>query len=369
LKYLKWLISFSSRTLNLVAVTFLLVSLSSSYISPLKIWFMPFMGMLLPLALALNLFFVISWILRKRYFVFVSMAAIILCIPQMTRLFAFHVKKQKPAPEHTLKILSYNTRDFDLYNWSENTNSKNVIFKTIRDENADVLCFQEYYSDSSAEFNTIKQLQDLGYKHYYFIRELTLRGTDEWGIAIFSKYPMADTGAILKQEHKTGYGRKPYKGMYCDILWRDSIIRVINVHLQSIYFGSRDYETIDELKETQEISKIEAINIIRKLRKAFRRRAKQANDLKIFLEEQKKPFVLCGDFNDLPNSYTANKIAAGLNDAYLQHGFGIGSTYNGNIPFLRIDYIHTSPNLNSYSFRVIHNPISDHFPVTATVGF
>jgi endonuclease/exonuclease/phosphatase family metal-dependent hydrolase len=327
------------------------------------------MGMLLPVALALNVFFVISWIMRKRYFAFVSLAAIILGIPQMTRLFGHNFRKDQPAPANTLKVLSYNARDFDLYNWSENMNSKDQIFKTLREENADVLCFQEFYSDSSREFNTIKQLRDIGYKHYCFIKELTLRETDEWGIAVFSKHPIADTGTLLKQDHKTGYGRQPYKGMYCDIKWRDTLIRVINVHLQSIYFGSRDYETLDDLKANQEISKIEAVNIARKLRKAFRRRARQADALKTFLNEQTLPFILCGDFNDLPNSYTSNKIASGLNDLFLEHGFGVGKTYNGKIPLLRIDYIHTSPQWKSYSFHVIHNPISDHFPVTATIGF
>lgn len=369
MKYLKWLISFSSRTLNLVAVAFLLACLSASYISPLKLWILPFMGMLLPLAVALNIFFLISWILRRRYFALVSLAALILCIPQFTRLFAFQIKKSKPVPEHTLKVMSFNVRDFDLYNWSENADSKNKIFESIRKEAADVLCFQEFYSDTSRAFNTVKQLQALGYTHYCFIRELTLRETDEWGIAIFSKYPIADTGVLLRQDHKTGYGRQPYKGMYADIRWRDSVIRIINVHLQSIYFGSRDYETLDELKESQEISRIEAVNIMRKLRKAFRRRTRQAVELKAFLDKETRPFILCGDFNDLPNSYTANTIAAGLHDAFLKHGFGIGSTYNGKIPLLRIDYIHTSPGLYPYDFQIVKNPISDHFPVTARVGY
>lgn len=259
--------------------------------------------------------------------------------------------------------MSYNVRDFDLYNWSENANSKEKIFETIKEKNPDVICFQEFYTDSSEEFNTVKQLQQLGYKHYFFTRELVLRGTNEWGISIFSKLPIKEHGNIIKQHFKTGYGKKPFKGLYADIAIADTVIRFVNVHLQSIYFGEKDYETIAEFRETQNLDEHGAKNIVIKLKKAFERRAQQANELKAFLNEQTKPVILCGDFNDLPNSYVTNKISKNMKDAFIDYSFGIGHTYNGKIPFLRIDYVLASPTFDVYRFEVINNKISDHFPV------
>jgi endonuclease/exonuclease/phosphatase family metal-dependent hydrolase len=190
-----------------------------------------------------------------------------------------------------------------------------------------------------------------------------LRNTDEWGIALFSKYPITEHGEMMKQSFKTGYGKKPFRGMYADIRIGDTTIRFVNVHLQSIYFGTRDYETIEEFRSTQNVSETGIKSIVTKLKKAFERRAEQANQLKQFLNEQDKPVIVCGDFNDLPNSYVVNKVSKNLKDAFLSHGFGIGSTYSGKIPFLRIDYILTSPAFSVQEFKVIKNPISDHYPV------
>lgn len=365
MKYLKWLLSFTSRTANIIFVVLMLVSLSASYISPNKIWFLPFWGLLLPGLVLVNLVFVFIWILRKRYFAVVSLLAIGTCLPQLFKLGATNLSKPKiHSPQSpVIKVMSYNVRDFDLYNWSDNANSKDGIFQTIKEKDPDVICFQEFYNDTSTEFNTIKQLRNLGYKYYFFTRELVLRHTDEWGIALFSKLPIKDAGNIMKQTFKTGYGKKPFKGLYADIVFGDSVIRFVNVHLQSIYFGTEDYQTIDEFRATQNLDEHGAKSIVIKLRKAFERRAQQADQLKEFLNAQSKPVILCGDFNDLPNSYAANTVSKNMKDAFIDYSFGIGHTYNGKIPFLRIDYMLTSPALEIRMFKIIGNKISDHFPL------
>ncbi|HND82578.1 MAG TPA: endonuclease/exonuclease/phosphatase family protein [Chitinophagales bacterium] len=365
MKYLKWLLSFTSRTVNIVFVVLLFISLSASYFTPEKLWFLAFAGMLLPLLLIINSIFVVVWILRKRHFAIVSILAIAACLPQIFRLFASNIGQPKieNISNQAIKVLSYNVRDFDLYNWSENEKSKEIIFKTLKEKDADVICFQEFYNDTSKEFNTIKQLHDIGYPYYYFTREVVLRNSDEWGIAIFSKTPIAEHGTIMKQSFKTGYGKKPFKGLYADITINNKVIRFINVHLQSIYFGEKEYETIADFKETQNLDEHGAKNIFRKLKRGFERRVHQADELRTFIDNQKMPLVVCGDFNDLPNSYVINTVSKNLKDAFIDYGFGIGHTYNGNIPFLRIDYIFCSQTINVQKFEIINNKISDHYPI------
>ena len=365
MKFIKLLISFTSRTVNIIFVALLLVSLSASYISPERIWFLPFLGMLLPVFVLINIVFVVVWILRKRHFAVVSLLALAACLPQLFKLAATNIGKPKIENTNTkvIKVMSYNVRDFDLYNWSENANSKQKIFQTIKEKNPDIICFQEFYNDTTQEFNTIQQLKKLGYNYYFFTKELVLRNTDEWGIALFSKFSIKEQGNIMKQPFKTGYGKKPFKGLYADIAIGDTVIRFVNVHLQSIYFGEKDYETIAEFRETQNLDEHGAKNIVIKLKKAFERRAQQAEVLKAFLNTQTKPIILCGDFNDLPNSYVANTVSKNMKDAFINYSFGIGHTYNGKIPFLRIDYILTTPSFNIQKFQVVNNIISDHFPI------
>jgi len=327
-------------------------------------WFLPFVGLMLPTLVMINAIFVAIWIFRRRHFAMVSLLSIAACMPQLFKLFATNLGKTKvEKTAKVIRVMSYNVRDFDLYNWSDNINSKEKIFETIQQQNADVICFQEFYNDTTKEFNTIKQLEKLGYTYYFFTKELVLRHTDEWGIALFSKFPIKESGNIIKQSFKTGYGKKPFKGLYADIAIADTIIRFVDVHLQSIYFGTQDYETIEEFRATQNLDEYGAKSIVIKLKKAFERRARQANELKAFLNEQTKPVILCGDFNDLPNSYVANTISKNMKDAFTNYGFGIGHTYNGKIPFLRIDYMLTSPVFQIRRFSVVNNKISDHFPV------
>lgn len=365
MKFLHFIISFFSRTINIFVVVGLLVCLSASYISPEKFGLIAVLGFVFPIFVALNLLFVLIWILRKRWFFMVSFIALVLSAAQIVQLIGF--RKSQVNSEPNIKIMSYNVRNFDLYNWSENKQAQDKIFETIEEENPDIICFQEFYTDASENFNTIKRLKKLGYKHYFFVRELVLRNTDEWGIATFSKLPIVSSNKILKEDESNSYKRFPYKGISTDVIFQDKQIRIFNVHLQSIHFGRNEYQVIEDLKG-KEIEENAVKKMLRKLRNAFQKRAVQTRTFLSILEQQKQPYIICGDLNDLPNSYTYNKLAKNMNDAFLQNNIGIGQTFN-RIPLLRIDYILTTKDFKTSDCRVIKNRISDHYPIVSKVGF
>ncbi|QQR98869.1 MAG: endonuclease/exonuclease/phosphatase family protein [Sphingobacteriales bacterium] len=362
MKFIKLFVSFFSRTLNIISVVFLFITLAASYISPAKIAIIPLLGYLFPVAVVLNVLFVFAWILRKRWFFWVSTLSLLLSYTQINNLITI---SKETSNNNGLKVMSYNVKNFDLYNWSENLVAQEKIFETIESENPDVICFQEFYSDTTLKFNTIKKLKQLGYTYYFFSKELVLRNTEEWGIATFSKFPIIDTQKILKQEHKSFYGKYPYKGICTTINYNKKHIQIINVHLQSVHFGKEDYKTITDIKEIEQVDESGAISLMNKLKKAFKRRATQADALKQILNTQQQEYILCGDFNDLPNSYTYNTISEDLEDVFTENGFGVGSTYSGNIPFLRIDYFLHTQGVNASDFNIIKNNISDHYPIVA----
>ena len=90
----------------------------------------------------------------------------------------------------SIKVMSFNVRLFDLYNWTENNDVKQKIIELIKDQNPDIVCFQEYYYQKSNDFITreliIEELQ-LPFYHESFSDES--RNNSYFGLATFSKFP------------------------------------------------------------------------------------------------------------------------------------------------------------------------------------
>lgn len=86
-----------------------------------------------------------------------------------------------------------------------------------------------------------------------------------------------------------------------------------------------------------------------------------------FIKKSPYPVVVCGDFNDTPASYTYFTIRGNLQDAFLEKGTGIGRTFTGLAPTLRIDYILPGNQFTINSFRKINSDLSDHYPVIANL--
>ena len=80
------------------------------------------------------------------------------------------------------------------------------------------------------------------------------------------------------------------------------------------------------------------------------------------------PLIMCGDFNDTPLSYAYKKISNDLKDAFVYAGYGLGNTYSGNLPPVRIDFILHSPSFNSHEFKVHGILLSDHYPVSVFIN-
>ncbi|MCX6926511.1 MAG: endonuclease/exonuclease/phosphatase family protein [Verrucomicrobia bacterium] len=78
-----------------------------------------------------------------------------------------------------------------------------------------------------------------------------------------------------------------------------------------------------------------------------------------------RPIILCGDFNDTPDSRTHQKIAQEFTDLWLEAGTGDGFTIPSEQPRQRIDYIWISKGVAIEALRmwVPKSEASDHLPV------
>jgi len=101
------------------------------------------------------------------------------------------------------------------------------------------------------------------------------------------------------------------------------------------------------------------------LKKGFVKRALQAQVVKGNINRSKYPVIVLGDFNDTPVSYSYRKIRKGLNDSFVNSGYGAGFTYRGNYPPNRIDYILYDDSLVNSFFEIKKVKYSDHYPIVA----
>ena len=138
------------------------------------------------------------------------------------------------------------------------------------------------------------------------------------------------------------------------------------MHLESVRLGVEDYIFISSLEKSPDSLELNKTkSLIKRLIKAAIERNRQAQIIAKSIEECKYPVIVCGDFNDIPASYTYSTISKNLVDTYKNFDFTLGSTYNGNIPFIRIDYIFHSPDFVSCKHTIHKVNYSDHYPVTA----
>jgi endonuclease/exonuclease/phosphatase family metal-dependent hydrolase len=343
----------------------LILSDVSVFVNPEKIWIVPFFGLAFPYLLIINIAVVVYWLVKKRLTVIVPVLAILLSWNNLSAIVQIPIpsvfsKANKNAVE--LKVLTYNVRAFNRFKWNNSPNTNKDILKLIKQNNPDIICFQEFYKKEKGKMSITDILQVLKpMKYYYCFYSYVDQKPSNFGIAIFSKYPIVNKGKhSFKNTHNIS--------MYCDITVNDETIRVYNNHLQSIKFIKGNYDFIDSLTLSYDERKVSQIKDISfRLHDAYVFRAHQVKKISAHIKSSPYKVIVCGDFNDTPVSYTYRKMRGSLKDAFRESGSGISNTYNGTFPAFRIDYILHSPQMRAYNYKVLKYNYSDHYSITCSI--
>ncbi len=345
---------------NLLATTAILLAYFSAYISPADFSFFAFLGLLYPFLLLINILFLAFWLWRRDKFFLISAFAIIIGWNFLVSFFQINFnKKEFNKNEKSLKVLSYNVRVFNLWNWSADKTRRTKTYDFIKDAKADIVCLQEFYSSKRYGKNAVDSLQknsDLSYKYVSFAKNKSK--VYHHGIAVFSRYPIVYKG-VVKLENFENFC------IYADIKVNKDTFRVYNVHLESVHLGDVDYQAIDNLDNDTLSNAVHYKNIFRKLKTAYINRARQVDLIAAHLEKSPYKVIVCGDFNDPPFSYSYHRITRNLTDAFMRSGIGFSSTYIHRFSIFRIDYILHSPKLRSYNYKRYKVELSDHYPIEA----
>jgi len=214
------------------------------------------------------------------------------------------------------------------------------IAQLILDNNIDIACLQEVDKEveRTNKIDIPKLLAEQTGMNYSFHKNINYQG-GEYGNCTLSKYPIVrDTN-----HHFTMLREGEQRGLLQSVInFEGFIIAVMNTHL--------DYRADD----AERILSVERI-----------------------IEEAKKysgmPIIICGDFNDIPESRTYLKMT----DEFIDAGKYLDSddcfTYPTEKPEKRIDYVflgkpgeqNSEATIFSTKLFVLESVASDHLPVIA----
>jgi endonuclease/exonuclease/phosphatase family metal-dependent hydrolase len=339
--------------------------MATAYISPVRLHVFAFAGFVFPVFWLFNLFILLWLIVRKSYFLIIPLVALGASLQHWNNSFQISAKtiKDPETLERPVSIMSYNTRMLDYYKHSGLPGAPGDIFDFIFKQSPDIICLQEYFTSLQREEYTPSAMA-ARFRHYGYrqVEYSKLRdGNTGYGLAIFSKFPIVDQGAIQFENSQN-------MAIYSDINVNGKMVRIFNNHLESIGFQDHELSVLDSLDFRMSESQKQGLKIIgRKLNRAFRMRSTQAEALARHVSNSPYPVIVCGDFNDIPVSYVYRTMRGKMKDAFRESGSGFGGTYNGRLPSFRIDYIFHSPEFDSYNFKRFHLDYSDHFPIMTTI--
>ncbi|MDO1446304.1 endonuclease/exonuclease/phosphatase family protein [Rhodocytophaga aerolata] len=345
--------------LHILLSIYTLLAYLCVYIPPARFWPAGFISLSIPIVLLGHFFLFIYWLLQAPSKALLPLVVVVLGFPLHKRTLSLHFNNPEPIPEQSFKVLSYNARMFNLYEEKKKFRS-NEIISWVTENDADIKCIQEFYNrDNSKIFNTITKISAKSEYRYYMtpLFEGLSNKRGFLGVAIFSKYPIVGYGDI-------DFGKRNLnKGVYADIKIKKDTVRIFNVHLHSMSIRTDSLFTIDDYANFKE----NYLDAVRRLKRGFVTRDHQISMLADHIKASPHPVIVCGDFNDVPYSYTYQKMRNMLNNAFEEAGRGFGFTYNGKIFFLRIDNQFVDEQLKVIDFRTHRNvPFSDHFPISAT---
>ena len=277
----------------------------------------------------------------------------------------YSIRDKSLDDQADFKVMSYNVKCFGILDKNSNLLREKTL-QTITETNADILCLQEaYWANKAADFPTLDVLSKNLKANSVTKVALTNFNYGVGGLAIVTRYPVINQYSHPFDSTANGF-------MYVDILMNEDTVRLYNCHLQSIMIIYSDVEISRRREGFNRENKEKAKSLYSKFSEASAHRAMQVDTLVATLDTCPYPVMLCGDFNDIPLSYTCfNVLAAGekLHDTFMERGDGTGRTFSIAGVDFRIDYIMHSNFFKCLRHKVLDFNISDdHYPVVAEFG-
>jgi endonuclease/exonuclease/phosphatase family metal-dependent hydrolase len=336
--------------INVIIVVVFLIGCLSPWL-PLQFFsFMGFISIAMPYIIVVLIATLLFWLFAKPKYSLVLLLVLLVGYQQIMAIFAFNSNNNfiKTKQNYSLRIVSFNIAN--LYGMSLNKgskkHSKEEVINSILKTNADIVCLQEF-----PDCTPCKPLEILSkkYPYYYLPGNYQKKQLHLSGCIILSKYKLLNTSNFF---YNSGENIAT-----ANIVFNNDTLSIFCTHLQSFKFSKNEF---NEINDTLAVDKTGFKNIVSKLNATFKIHGLQATNAKNFIAKSPHKSIVCGDFNDVPNSFTYFAIKGNMQDAFLEKGQAIGKTYSSIAPTLRIDYTFLDKNFIVNQFEIVDEELSDH---------
>jgi endonuclease/exonuclease/phosphatase family metal-dependent hydrolase len=281
------------------------------------------------------------------------LTVLLLTWPSFSHVFSVGLSKSEvTVSDESFEVTTFNVRRLDEFNWLDGDQTREDLATWLAEQPDGIWCFQEFPKRGKAT------LRSAGFSWLKPRRRL-FTWPREAGPALASSYPVKDWTTYMFEDADAGKGRV----LQADVETPAGLVRVFNVHLQSLHFDHADYDAVEEGPSREEGARLWGL-----ITDASKARALQAQELVRRMEESPYPVIVAGDFNDTPMSYAMHALRGSrAEDTFAAASWGPGGTHLGAIPGLRIDGILADTTLQCVSHKTCRVVLSDHRPVTAVL--
>lgn len=308
----------------------------------------------LPLLIFIDILLLIYWVARRKWkWIALPILPIACCIPYMGTLFQI---RSLPSDSEANAIKGIKIATYNVLSFGRETSGFRAedILAEMKRQKVDVLCMQEYMDVLGN-----KKISD-SYKEYF--PHMAMGRND---MVIYSRFPIKESKTLLFSDPGDDSSwATNNSAMWSDINANGKVLRVFNVHLETTGFSRTMRQAGKMLARGQRVENNRLIQAIYgNYTLGMIVRAGQSRLVANEVAMSDVPCIVCGDFNDVPYSYTYNTMLGNLVDGFKECGSGFMYTYREPKKPVRIDYIFHDESLEGITYYTKDITYSDHFPV------
>ncbi|WP_111306860.1 endonuclease/exonuclease/phosphatase family protein [Confluentibacter sediminis] len=320
--------------LNVIGAILLLLSYILPYLKPKAFFVLSVLSLGVSVLILVNVVFFMYWLFRLKKQLLLSLSVLLIGYVTYGSLYKFS-SSRNVEHANNIKVMNYNVRLFNLYEWIPKKNIEIKIAEFIKKEAPDILNIQDYHPNPNIDFSFFK------YK-YEKLSGKKLKS----GQVIFSQYPIINSGSL-------DFPNTANNAIFADVVKGKDTIRIYNIHLQSLKIDPN----VEKLKQET------TSHLFNRVGSTFKM---QESQTELFLAHKQKcryKMIISGDFNNTAYSYVYRKIKGDLNDTFIEAGNGFGRTYDFKFFPVRIDFMLADEAFSVNGFKTYNEHYSDHYPI------